>query len=159
MKIRKAGRRDVPKIIELVTRLAEFEKLTPPDEVAVQRYIKHGFGKNPFFRVLLVEDGPKPVAYAFYFFTYSTFLARPTLYLEDLFVLPEYRKRGVGQKLMTELASIAKKLDCGRMEWCVLDWNENAIRFYDRLGARHLKEWFFYRLDRKGIEGLANGRS
>lgn len=159
MKIRKAGRKDVPKIIELVTKLAEFEKLAPPDNAAVRRYIKHGFGKNPFFRALLVEDGKKPVAYAFYFFTYSTFLAQPTLYLEDLFVLPEYRKKGVGQQLMRELASIAKKLDCGRMEWCVLDWNANAIRFYDKLGARHLKEWFFYRLDRKGILELADGRS
>ncbi len=155
MKIRKASRRDLPGIVALITRLAEFEKLPPPDASAIRRFERHGFGKHPYFHVLVVEEGSRLIGYAFYFFMYSTFLARPTLYLEDLFVLPECRGQGLGKKLMRRLAGMAQKLGCGRMEWSVLDWNKKAIRFYDRLGARHLKEWYAYRLDRKGINGLA----
>lgn len=158
MKIRPAARRDLPGIVALVTKLAEFEKLKPPDASAVRRYAQHGFGRRPYFRILVVERDGALVGYAFYFFTYSTFLARPSLYLEDIFIRPDCRSRGIGEKVMRELARIARREGCGRMEWCVLDWNRSAQRFYRRLGARHLKNWFFYRLDREGMEGLAHGR-
>jgi GNAT superfamily N-acetyltransferase len=159
MKIRPATRRDVPRILELVRKLAEFEKLKPPDAAARRRYVEHGFGKRPYFRALVLLEGKTMIGYAFYFFTYSTFLARPTLYLEDLFILPGHRCRGAGRRAMKALAAAARRRGCGRMEWCVLDWNRRAIRFYRRLGARHLKEWLFYRLDRTGIKELADGRA
>jgi GNAT superfamily N-acetyltransferase len=159
MRIRPARKRDLPQVVVLIARLAEFEKLRPPDASARRRLAAHGFGRRPAFRILLAEIGGRSVGYAFYFFTYSTFLARPTLYLEDLFVLPESRKAGVGDALLRALARIARRATCGRMEWAVLDWNRNARRFYERRGARRLNEWLLYRLDRKGIKGLAHGRS
>lgn len=155
VKIRTGGRKDLPSVLALVRKLAEFEKLKPPSPSAIARFRKHGFGKNPYFHMLIVESQGKAIGYAFYFFTYSTFLAKPTLYLEDLFVLPEHRRAGVGEKVLRALARVAKKKGCGRMEWCVLDWNKNAIRFYNKLGAKHLKEWYFYRLALPGIQKLA----
>jgi GNAT superfamily N-acetyltransferase len=121
-------------------------KLTPPDSKARKRLINDAFGKNPVFNVLLAKEGSKSVGYAFYFFTYSSFLAKKTLYLEDIFVSKTYRKLGIGKMLFEELVKIAKSHKCGRMEWCVLDWNFNAIRFYENLGAEHLKEWLYYRM-------------
>lgn len=153
--IRAGGKKDLPSVFALIKKLAEFEKLTPPSASSLERFREHGFGRNRFFRMLVCEKDRQIVSYAFYFFTYSTFLAKPTLYLEDIFVLPEFRKHGVGDAMLRVLAMIAKRNRCGRMEWCVLDWNVNAIRFYNRRGAKHMKEWFFYRLDQKGIEKLA----
>lgn len=153
--IRPATRRDVPQVVRLVRDLAAFEKLGPPSPAAVRRYVKHGFGPKRYFRILLVKLDGAAVGYAFYFFTYSTFLARPSLYLEDVFVLPEARSRGVGREIMRALGRIARKEGCGRMEWCVLDWNVRAQKFYDRLGARHMKHWYFYRIDGPRLKRLA----
>jgi len=105
----------------------------------------HGFGGRRYFQTLICRRGGRPVGFALYFFTYSTFLARPSLYLEDLFVRPDARGRGAGKALLAALARIAVRRGCGRMEWAVLDWNEPAIRFYDMVGARPLGEWITYR--------------
>ena len=153
--VRKAEAADADLLIGLILGLAEFEKLPPPDAPAQQRLINDAFGPQPRFEVFLAEIGGQVAGYAFTFETYSTFLARPTLYLEDLFVLPEYRGHKVGYALMLYLASEAVRRGCGRMEWVVLDWNTHAQEFYDRLGALHLSDWYFYRLDQEGLERLA----
>ncbi len=147
IKIIKANKLYRNDIIQLIKELADFEMLEPPDEKAQKRLFKDAFGKIPKFFVLLAKFEKRIIAYAFYFFTYSSFLARPTLYLEDIFISSNYRNKGVGKILMNELIKIAKKKNCGRMEWCVLDWNVNAINFYEKLGARHLKEWKYYRIE------------
>lgn len=130
----------------LIIALAEFEKLDPPDMEARARLRKDCFADNPRFESYLGYMDGIAVGYAIIFETYSSFLAKPTLYLEDLFVLPEYRKRGVGYSLFLFLASLAVERGNGRMEWQVLDWNENAINFYNRLGSSHLSGWYPYRL-------------
>ncbi len=147
IKIFKAKKRHTEDIIRLINELARFEKLEPPDEKAKKRLVKDAFGKKPVFYILGAKDSKNVIAYAFYFFTYSSFLARKTLYLEDIFITENYRNRSVGKMLMNELIKIAKKNKCGRMEWCVLDWNMNAIKFYEKLGAKQLKEWKYYRMD------------
>ncbi|HZS47039.1 MAG TPA: GNAT family N-acetyltransferase [Blastocatellia bacterium] len=155
LRIRPAVENDMPLIVSLVNALADYEKLEGPDAAAVERLRKHGFGEPCYFKVLLAEIDGRAAGYAFYFFTYSTFLAKPTLYLEDLFVLPEYRKRGVGYLLMKELAKIAVNEDCGRLDWAVLDWNQNAIDFYNRLGAVQLNDWIVCRLTGEPLTNLA----
>jgi len=144
--IRKAKKSDSTEIIRLINELADFEKLTPPDKKAQRRIIREGFSKNPRFQILLAFKNKIAVGYAFYFFSYSTFLARPTLYLEDIFISENYRGYGIGKKLFLNLVQIAKQKKCGRIEWLVLDWNKNAIDFYNRLGAKEMKEWKFFRL-------------
>ena len=147
LKVRKARKSDSNGILQLIIELAKFEKLEPPNEKAKRRLLKHAFGKNRSFYVLLLESDNKIIGYAFYFFTYSSFLARKTLYLEDIFITGEKRRSGAGKVLMEKLLKIAGKEKCGRMEWCVLDWNKNAINFYDKLGAKPLKDWIYYRID------------
>jgi GNAT superfamily N-acetyltransferase len=146
IKIQKAARKDKDNILMLIDELAKFEKLSPPDKKAKKRLIKDAFGKNPAFKVLLAKVKDEAIGYAFYFYTYSSFLAKKTLYLEDIFISEKFRKLGAGKLLMDELVRLSKKNKCGRMEWCVLDWNTNAINFYEKLGAKHLTEWLYYRI-------------
>src|SRR5437016_1895290 len=146
--VRRATPDDAATLISLILGLAEYEKLPPPDEAAQQRLLADAFGPNPRFEVFFAEADGEVAGYAFTFETYSTFLALPSLYLEDLFVLPRFRGKGIGYALMLHLAKEAVMRGCGRMEWTVLDWNRHAIDFYDRLGAKHMAEWYFYRLDR-----------
>jgi len=146
IKIKKAERKDKKDILMLIDELAKYEKLPPPDEKAKKRLIKDAFGKKPSFKVLLAKVNGEAIGYAFYFFTYSSFLARKTLYLEDIFISEKFRKFGAGKFLIEELIRISQKNKCGRMEWCVLDWNTNAINFYEKLGARQLKNWLYYRI-------------
>jgi GNAT superfamily N-acetyltransferase len=157
--IRKAEREDFPKLLDLITALAHYEKLSPPDEGAQQRLIEHAWGPKPRYEPWLVEVDGVPAAYAILFETYSSFLAQPTLYLEDIFVLPEYRKRGVGQAVFKRLAQEAVARECGRMEWSCLDWNELALGFYGKLGARQLSEWVYFRLTAEEIAALANSET
>ena len=154
--IRRAEREDAEAVIGLIVALAGFEELPPPDAEAQARLREHGFGENPKFEVILaeLEDAPGPVGYALLFPTYSTFLAQPSLYLEDLFVLPDYRKRGIGQALLKHCVSLAQERGCGRMEWTCLDWNTNAQAVYERMGARRLNEWYLYRLTRDAMPRL-----
>ncbi len=142
MKIRPYRSSDAKEFVGLVRALAAYEKLEPPTPAACRRLVAD-IGRR--IRVLLCEVQGKKVAYAIYFFTYSSFLARPTLYLEDLFVLPEFRRHGIGKRFFDVLLREARREKCGRMEWMVLDWNTPAIRFYDRRGARPLDEWITYR--------------
>lgn len=144
--IRKAKPSEFKQVLELINELAAFEKLSPPDKKAVSRLKKDAFGKNPKFKILVALADAKIVAYAFYFFTYSSFLAKPTLYLEDFYVRESLRRFGIGKKIFNELLKISKKEKCGRMEWCVLDWNKNAIAFYDKAGAKALNNWIYYRM-------------
>jgi GNAT superfamily N-acetyltransferase len=150
IKIRKAKKSDSKAFLGLILELAEFEKLTPPDKKAQNRLIKDTFSKKPLINVLLAYDkssGDKPIGYAIYFFTYSSFRAMPTLYLEDIYISHDHRSKGIGQMYMDELKKIAIKKKCGRMEWVVLDWNVNAIKFYEKYGARPLTDWITYRMD------------
>ena len=144
--IRKAKKSDSKEIIRLINELADFEKLTPPDKKAQRRIIRDGFSKNPRFQILLALENDIAIGYAFYFYSYSTFLARPTLYLEDIFISENYRGYGIGKKLFLNLVKIAKQKKCGRVEWLVLDWNKTAIDFYKKLGSKEMKEWKFFRL-------------
>jgi len=155
--IRSAVEADMPSIVNLISALADYENLEGPNAEAIARLRKHGFGEPTYFQVLLAEKDGKAVAYAIYFFTYSTFLAQPTLYLEDLFVLPEYRSLGIGFRLMKELAKVAIERECGRLDWTVLDWNQSAIDFYDRLKAVQLKDWIVTRLTGEPLTKLAHG--
>jgi GNAT superfamily N-acetyltransferase len=155
VKVRRAAPGDGSVLLDLVTALADYERLPPPDAGARERLIRDGFGPASRFELLLGEVDGTPVAYALYFFTYSSFLARPTLYLEDLFVLPEARRHGVGGALLQALAKAALAADCGRMEWAALTWNRLAIDFYERLGAKALEEWRTFRLEGPGIAAMA----
>ena len=152
--IRRATSDDALTIRRLILALADFEKLPPPDDAALSRLIADAFADRPRFDVFLADVEGAVAGYAFVFETYSTFVARPSLYLEDLFVLPEYRKRQVGYALFRYCVAEAQRRDCGRMEWVVLDWNTTAITFYERQGARHMREWLPYRLNADDLARL-----
>ena len=148
LEIRRAGREDARALFDLITALALYEKLEPPDDEARTRMLEHGWGERPRFDAWLAVADGRPVAYAIAFETYSTFLARPTLYLEDIFVLPEHRRGGVGYQLFRTIAAEAHARGCGRMEWACLDWNEPGLNFYRKIGAGPLSDWRYFRLNR-----------
>ena len=152
--IRKTQPGDAKAFLALIDALADYEKLKRPTRSARARLLRDGFGKKKRFDSFLAFCDSKPVGYIIVFETYSSFRALPTLYLEDLFVLPEYRKKRIGWKLFQTCVKEAQRRCCGRLEWVVLDWNKLAIRFYDKLGAKHLKEWLTYRLDQKQFRRL-----
>jgi len=149
--IRRARRSDSEQFIDLVLALAKFEKLEPPSEEGQRRLLNDVFEKRRV-RLFVAADGRKLAGYALYFYNYSSFVAKPSLYLEDLFVLKSYRKRGIGFALFRRCVEEAISTGCGRMEWNVLAWNEKALRFYEKLGARRLSEWHVYRLDENGLK-------
>jgi GNAT superfamily N-acetyltransferase len=149
--IRALGREDVPHWLDLIDGLADYEKLARPDAAARGRLVQDAFSEPPRFKILLAEVEGALVGYAFYFFTYSSFRARPTLYLEDIFVLPEQRGQGAGIALFRACAREAVVNECARMEWQVLAWNEPSIAFYERLGARHMADWLPFRLDDEAL--------
>ena len=156
--VRKATRDDTSALLDLIHGLAVYEKLPPPDQAARERLINDLFGPRPRIDAYLGFFGGRAVAYAIVFETYSSFLALPTLYLEDIFVLPEYRSRKIGIAMFRMLVAEALERGCGRMEWTVLDWNQLAIDFYKRIGATHMNEWRLYRLLRSDMEKiLGNG--
>lgn len=144
--IRSATPADVPLILVFIRDLAIYEKLLH-EVVATEDTLRRTlFGDQPGAQVVIAEVGGRPAGFALYFYNYSTFLSKPGLYLEDLFVKPEFRGVGTGKALLLHLAKIANTRGCGRMEWSVLDWNEPAIRFYESLGAQRMKEWQICRL-------------
>ena len=153
--IRKATENDTPIILELIRKLAVYEKMENDVITDVEELRENIFVKK-YAEVLIAEEDEKPVGFALYFFNFSTFVGKPGLYLEDLFVEPEYRGKGYGKKLFIELAKIAKTENCGRMEWSVLNWNTPAIDFYKSLQAKPMEEWTVYRLDKTGIADLSN---
>jgi len=151
--IRRARRADSDGFIQLLLGLARFEKLDPPDREARRRIVDDVFERKRI-KLLLALLAGKPVGYALYFFTYSSFLAKPTLYLEDIFVSIEYRRMGIGRSLFMRCVQEAIRRGCGRMEWSVLNWNSKAVRFYSKMGASKLSEWSTFRLDSKGLSRL-----
>jgi GNAT superfamily N-acetyltransferase len=153
--IREATESDVPLILQFIRDLAEYEKLAHL-VVATEGTLRDTlFGGTPFAEVLIAEEGGTAAGFALFFHNYSTFLAQPGIYLEDLFVKPEYRGRGYGKALLARLAQIACERNCGRVEWAVLDWNEPSIAFYKSLGARVMDEWHTFRLAGDALEKLA----
>jgi GNAT superfamily N-acetyltransferase len=154
--IRSASEADVPVILQLIRDLATYER-APEAVVATEAGLREVlFGAKPSAEVLLALEKAEPVGFAVYFYNFSTWLGRPGLYLEDLFVRPEKRGNGYGRALLIRLAQIAKERGCGRMEWAVLDWNEPAIEFYRKLGATPMHEWTVFRLTEEKIAKLAN---
>ena len=153
--IRPATSADVPVIAELIRALARFERLE--DEVVMTEELLERalFGQRPYAEVVLAEDDGRPIGFALFFHNFSTFLGRPGMYLEDLFVVPEHRGHGVGRDLLVHLARLAVERECGRLEWAVLNWNQEAIRFYERLGARPNSDWTVYRLTGEALSSLA----
>lgn len=155
LRIRPGEMKDVPLIAELIRGLARFEKLEHEVVMTEEKLTDSLFGERRYAETLLAEDDGAPVGFALFFHNYSTFLAQPGIYLEDLFVLPERRGGGVGRALLKRLAQIAVDRGCGRLEWAVLDWNTDAIRFYQRLGAKPNAEWTVYRLTGEPLHALA----
>lgn len=144
--IRAAMPADIPQILAFIRGLADYEKLSAEVSATEEKLHATLFGPRPAAECVLAFAGDTPAGFAIFFTNYSTFLAQPGLYLEDLFVLPEFRGRGIGKALLLHLARLANRRGCGRMEWAVLDWNEPAIAFYESLGARRLREWQVCRL-------------
>jgi GNAT superfamily N-acetyltransferase len=154
--IRFAQPADCGQIVAFIRELAEYERMLDQcvsDEAALRAAL---FGPRPWAEVLLAEDGGQPAGFALFFHNFSTFAGRPGLYLEDLFVRPQFRKRGIGFRLLRRLAEIALERGCARMEWAVLDWNQPAIDFYERLGARRMTDWHIYRLTGAPLAALAS---
>jgi GNAT superfamily N-acetyltransferase len=157
-RIEPATVRDVPVILSLIKGLAEYEKLSH-EVVATEETLRESlFGKRRVAEVILGYAGTEAVGFAVFFHNYSTFLGRPGIYLEDLFVKPEWRRRGLGTQLLRYIAQQAVARGCGRLEWSVLDWNEPAIDFYQKLGARAMDEWTVYRVTGNALEKLASGK-
>jgi GNAT superfamily N-acetyltransferase len=154
--IRNATADDVPLIFRFIVELARYEKLEHAVVATEERVRETLFGATPRAEVLIAEESGRAVGFALFFHNYSTFLARPGIYLEDLFVDPEARGRGYGKALLARLAQIAKERECGRVEWAVLDWNEPAIDFYRSVGARGVDEWTVFRLTGDALEALAS---
>jgi|SRR6185436_4170178 len=154
LRLRRAKRSEAAALVKLIVALAKFEKLNPPDAAARKRLMRDGFGPSAKFEPWLAfwQGEREPIGYMILVKLYSSFEARPTLYLEDLFVLPEYRGRGIGKAMMRRGIELAWQRECGRMEWTCLDWNVKAQEFYNKLGARKLSEWYLYRLHRKQMK-------
>lgn len=153
--IRSATPADVPTIARLVRALAEYEKLSHEVVLREEDLHQHLFGPRPYAEVVLAEDGGQAVGMALFFHNYSTFLSKPGLYLEDLFVLPEFRGRGHGKQLLAHLAKLAVERGCGRFEWAVLDWNTPAIEFYKSFGAVPMHDWTVFRVTGDALQRLA----
>jgi GNAT superfamily N-acetyltransferase len=155
LRIRPAQERDVPLILAFIRELAEYEKLRHEAVVTEAQLRETLFGPRPYAEVVLAEVEGEALGFALYFHNYSTFLGRPGLYLEDLYVRPEARGMGIGRRLLVHLARVARERGCGRMEWSVLDWNEPAIGFYRALDARPMDEWTVFRLTGEALAALA----
>ena len=153
--IRPARAGDEHALFALIQALAEYENLSHAVTGSAAKLTQDLFCPRPAAEALLVEMGAQPVAFALFFHNYSTFLTQPGLYLEDIFVLPEYRRHGIGKALLSEIAKIAHARGCGRMEWSVLDWNESAIGFYESIGARVLPDWRICRVTGAELDALA----
>jgi GNAT superfamily N-acetyltransferase len=153
--LRRAELRDLPAVVGLIGELAEFEQLTHLLEVTPESLAPHLFGDKPVVECVVAEIDGQLVAFALFFTNFSTFLGKPGLYLEDLYVQPAHRGSGLGKALLLHLGGLAAERGCGRFEWAVLDWNEHAIRFYESLGATVLPEWRICRIAGKQLAALA----
>lgn len=158
LRIRPATPRDTPVILGLVRGLAKYERLLRWFRPNTNRFRRHGFGPHRYFDTLICTQAGRPIAFALYYFTYSTFACRPILFIEDLFVLPGERGQGAGKALMSALARVAIRQGCSQMAWNVLHWNTPAIKFYRRLGADLVKTWLLVRLEDAPLRRLARSR-
>lgn len=156
--IRPATPADVPLLLDLIRELAEYERLAHEARGRAEDLEAHLFGPRPYAEALVAEADGRPAGFALFFHNYSTFHCRPGLYLEDLFVRPAFRGRGLGRRLMAHLARLAVERGCARFEWSVLDWNEPAIRFYQAMGASVLPDWRICRVTGEALEQLAGRR-
>jgi GNAT superfamily N-acetyltransferase len=155
LEIRAATGHDVPLILSLIKELAEYERLSH-EVIATEEVLRNSlFGERRVAEVLIGHYGGEPVGFALFFHNFSTFLGRPGIYLEDLYVKPRYRGKGFGRTLLARIAKLARERGCGRLEWSVLGWNEPAIRFYETLGAVPMDEWSVYRVSGDALEELA----
>ncbi len=154
--IRPAGPGDAGTIFSLIKELAEYERLSH-EVVATEDDIHDSlFGHHPYAEALIGEYGEMPISFALFFYNFSTFLGKPGIYLEDLYVKPEYRSKGLGRRMLAHIARLAIDRRCGRFEWSVLDWNTPAIRTYDKLKAKPMKDWILYRLTGEALKELAS---
>lgn len=153
--IRKAQPSDIPTILHFIRGLASYEKLEHAVVADEAKLTSTLFGEHPYAEVLLAHWDGQPAGFALFFHNYSTFLAKPGIYLEDLFVDPEFRSKGIGKALLVDLAKLAVERDCGRLEWSVLDWNEPAIGFYKSLGAVPMDEWTIFRVTGDSLHQLS----
>ena len=156
--VRAAELRDVAPMVQMIRELAAFEQLEHLVQVTPEKLRPHLFGEKPVAEAMVAEVDGKAIAFALYFTNFSTFLAQPGLYLEDLYVQPAHRAKGVGEALLTRLAALAAERGCGRFEWSVLDWNANAIRFYERMGATVMPDWRICRLEGDALAAMAHGQ-
>lgn len=154
--IRAAEENDAALILSFISGLADYEKLAHEVIASEQDLRRTLFADQPSAEVLIAEYAGQPAGFALFFTSYSTFLARPGIYLEDLFVLPEFRSRGIGKALLTSLASLVIDRNMGRLDWSVLNWNVPAIKFYKKIGARGLTDWTQFRLDGEALHDLAD---
>jgi len=153
--LRPATPADVLLLFSLIQALAEYEKLSHAVTGNAEALKEHLFGSRPYVEAILAEYAGQAVGFALFFTNYSTFLTQPGIYLEDLFVLPEYRRQGIGKAMLTYLANLAVERGCGRLEWSVLDWNEPAIAFYQHMGASILEDWRICRVTNESLTQLA----
>jgi len=157
LRIAAATEADVPVLLAFIRKLAEYEKLTDQVTASEEHLRAALFGPGRVAEALLAYLDDEPVAFAVFFHNFSTFLGRPGIYLEDLFVDPPHRGKGIGKALLIELARIARARNCGRLEWAVLDWNESAVEFYRSLGAVPMDEWTIFRMTGDALARLAEG--
>ena len=155
LSIRPATPEDIPLILEFIRELAEYERAPEQAVATPQDLLRDGWGPAPKFRVLMAEWQGEPAGFALFFYNYSTWLGRPGLYLEDLFVRPQVRNLGIGKALLVELAKIAVHERCGRLQWQVLDWNQPSIDFYEALGAKKMSAWLTMRVEGEALAQLA----
>lgn len=153
--LRAATPSDVPRIVELIRELAEFEELLHLFEATPQALSEHLFGARPAAEAVVADLGGQVVGFALFFTNFSTFLARPGLYLEDLYVQPAYRSTGLGKALLQHVGALANERGCGRFEWSVLDWNANAIGFYESMGATVMPDWRICRVSGDALKAFA----
>ncbi|MDP3443759.1 MAG: GNAT family N-acetyltransferase [Ignavibacteria bacterium] len=153
--IRKGTEKDVSIILDLIKALADYEKA--PNEVIADEKIllQNLFGEKPYAETLIAEYNGEPAGFALFFHNFSTWIGKPGIYLEDLFVKPHLRGKGIGKRLLVQIAKIAVERDCGRFEWSVLDWNEPSIQFYKNLGAKPMDEWTTFRMTEKQLKALS----
>jgi GNAT superfamily N-acetyltransferase len=149
----------VPVLLEMIRELARFERLEHEVQATAADLERVFFGPHPAAGALLAHSGSEPAGYAIYFFTFSSFVGRPGIWLEDLYVRPVYRSRGLGRALIDAVARVGLKRDCGRYEWMALNWNTHALDFYRRLGAQTMPEWVLLRLDSQGLRRLGETAS
>jgi GNAT superfamily N-acetyltransferase len=155
LQIRAAQAEDVGTILKLIRGLAEYEHEPQAVEATEQDLLRDGFGDHPCFHCALAEWDGEPVGFALYFYNYSTWKGRHGIFLDDLFVYPEHRGKGIGKALLLHVARIAAAQNCGRYEWLVLDWNTPAIEFYESLGAKRMKQWLPVRVEGEALQELA----